>query len=84
MSADGHGLPDNAIRSAHDMMHHVEQEEHEHDAAAKRGLPDEAVEAEFDLMHRVEEEEDKLEKPHDEPEGVGSKIKKTIEKIIPG
>ncbi|KAI1330937.1 hypothetical protein F5Y16DRAFT_361632 [Xylariaceae sp. FL0255] len=80
MSADGHGLPDNAVRSAHDMIHHAEQEEHEHEAAAKRGITDEAAEAEYDLIHRAEEDQAKDEKNH---EGPGSKIKKTIEKLIP-
>ncbi|CAJ2513947.1 Uu.00g020660.m01.CDS01 [Anthostomella pinea] len=54
MSADGHGLPDDSVRSAHDMIHHAEQEEHEHEAAAKRGLPDWAAEAEYDMMHGAE------------------------------
>ncbi|KAI0150372.1 hypothetical protein GGR57DRAFT_194123 [Xylariaceae sp. FL1272] len=87
MSADGHGLPDNAIRSAHDMMHHVEQEEHEHEAAARRGLPDEAAEAEYDLMHRAEEEQARVEKPHSAGHttgsSTGSKFKKTMDKLIP-
>lgn len=61
MSADGHGLPDNAIRGAHDMIHHAEQEEHEHEAATKRGLTDQAVEAEYDFMHHAEDELAKLE-----------------------
>jgi hypothetical protein len=51
-----HGLPDEAIKEAHDMIHHAEQEEHEHEAAAKRGLPDSAAEAEYDLIHHAEEE----------------------------
>ncbi|KAI1430266.1 hypothetical protein F5Y12DRAFT_13875 [Xylaria sp. FL1777] len=56
MSADGHGLPDNAVLGAHDMIHHAEQEEHEHEAAAKRGLTDNAVEAEHDFMQHAEDE----------------------------
>lgn len=64
MSADGHGLPDNAIQSAHDMIHHAEQEEHEHEAASKRGLTDKAVEAEYDFMHHAEDELEKLEVRH--------------------
>ncbi|TGJ84722.1 hypothetical protein E0Z10_g4033 [Xylaria hypoxylon] len=56
MSADGHGLPDNAIRGAHDMIHHAEQEEHEHEAASKRGLTDKAVEAEHDFMQHAEDD----------------------------
>lgn len=64
MSADGHGLPDNAIRGAHDMIHHAEQEEHEHEAAAKRGLTDNAVEAEHDFMQHAEDELDQLEVCH--------------------
>ncbi|KAI1775422.1 hypothetical protein F4818DRAFT_416546 [Hypoxylon cercidicola] len=61
MSADGHGLPDNAIVGAHDMIHHAEQEEHEHEAAMKRGLPDSAAEAEYDLIHGAEERAEKQE-----------------------
>jgi hypothetical protein len=56
MSSAGHGLPDEAIVEAHDMIHHAEQEEHEHEAAQKRGLPDSAAEAEYDLIHHAEEE----------------------------
>ncbi|KAI1434638.1 hypothetical protein GGR50DRAFT_694854 [Xylaria sp. CBS 124048] len=56
MSADGHGLPDNAILGAHDMIHHAEQEEHEHEAAARRGLTDDAAEAEHDLIQHAEDE----------------------------
>ncbi|KAI0392990.1 hypothetical protein F5Y17DRAFT_459330 [Xylariaceae sp. FL0594] len=52
----GHGLDDEAIHEAHDMIHHAEQEEHEHEAAAKRGLSDSAAEAEYDLIHHAEEE----------------------------
>lgn len=55
MSADGHGLPDNAVMGAHDMIHHAEQEEHEHEAAMKRGITDEAAEAEYQLIHGAEE-----------------------------
>ncbi|KAI1497487.1 hypothetical protein F5X99DRAFT_396830 [Biscogniauxia marginata] len=61
MSADGHGLPDPAIRGAYDMIHHAEQEEHEHTAAMKRGLPDSAAEAEYDLLHGIEERQERLE-----------------------
>ncbi|KAI0593646.1 hypothetical protein F4775DRAFT_597060 [Biscogniauxia sp. FL1348] len=78
MSADGHGLPDPAIIGAHDMIHHAEQEEHEHEAAMKRGLPDSAAEAEYDLIHGAEERQEKFERKH------GSKVKKTLEKLIPG
>lgn len=55
------GLPDSAIRDAHDMIHHAEQEEHEHEAAAKRGLPDKAVEAEHEFMQHAEDELDEFE-----------------------
>ncbi|KAI0436621.1 hypothetical protein F4803DRAFT_214634 [Xylaria telfairii] len=79
MSADGHGLPDNAIRGAHDMIHHAEQEEHEHEAASKRGLTDKAVEAEYDFMHHAEDELEKLERKKR-----GSGLKQKIEKLIPG
>ncbi|KAI8956131.1 hypothetical protein F4801DRAFT_525550 [Xylaria longipes] len=79
MSADGHGLPDNAIRGAHDMIHHAEQEEHEHEAAQKRGLTDQAVEAESDFMHHQEDELDKLERKKG-----GSGLKKKLEKMLPG
>jgi hypothetical protein len=61
MSADGHGIPDIAAVEAHDMIHRAEQEEHEHEAAAKRGLPDSAAEAEYDLIHHAEEELEQLE-----------------------
>lgn len=56
MSADGHGLPDNAVMGVHDFIHHAEQEEHEHEAASKRGLPDSAVEAEHEFMQHAEED----------------------------
>ncbi|XDG09027.1 hypothetical protein ABKA04_008642 [Annulohypoxylon sp. FPYF3050] len=55
MSADGHGLPDAAVMEAHDMMHHAEQEEHEHEAAMKRGITDDMAQAEYDLIHGAEE-----------------------------
>lgn len=55
------GLPDSAIRDAHDMIHHAEQEEHEHEAAEKRGLPDKAVEAEHEFMQHAEDELDEFE-----------------------
>ncbi|KAI1109706.1 hypothetical protein F5Y14DRAFT_431440 [Nemania sp. NC0429] len=55
------GLPDSAIKDAHDMIHHAEQEEHEHEAAAKRGLPDKAVEAEHEFMQHAEDELDEFE-----------------------
>ncbi|KAI0860754.1 hypothetical protein F4680DRAFT_282032 [Xylaria scruposa] len=79
MSADGHGLPDNAIRGAHDMIHHAEQEEHEHEAAQKRGLTDQAVEAEHEFMEHQEDELAKLEKGKK-----GSGLKKKLEKMLPG
>ncbi|KAI1170657.1 hypothetical protein F4777DRAFT_104783 [Nemania sp. FL0916] len=78
MSADGHGLPDNAIRGAHDMIHHAEQEEHEHEAAMKRGLPDKAVEAEHDFMQHQEDELAALEKKK------SGGLKKKLEKMLPG
>ncbi|KAI5919813.1 hypothetical protein F4810DRAFT_685764 [Camillea tinctor] len=78
MSVDGHGLPDPAIKGAHDMIHHAEQEEHEHEAAMKRGLPDSAAEAEYDLIHGAEERQEQYEKKHE------SKVKKALEKLIPG
>ncbi|KAJ3561461.1 hypothetical protein NPX13_g8939 [Xylaria arbuscula] len=56
MSADGHGLPDNAVIGVHDIIHHAEQEEHEHEAAAKRGLPDSAIEAEHEFMQHAEDD----------------------------
>ncbi|KAI0871561.1 hypothetical protein GGS24DRAFT_470914 [Hypoxylon argillaceum] len=80
MSADGHGLPDNAIRGAHDMIHHAEQEEHEHEAATKRGLTDQAVEAEYDFMHHAEDELAKLEAQKNK----GGGLKKKMEKMLPG
>ncbi|KAI1755258.1 hypothetical protein F4782DRAFT_527975 [Xylaria castorea] len=79
MSADGHGLPDNAIRGAHDMIHHAEQEEHEHEAASKRGLTDKAVEAEHEFMDHAEDELAKAEKSKK-----GSGLKKKLEKMLPG
>ncbi|KAJ8107414.1 hypothetical protein ONZ43_g6740 [Nemania bipapillata] len=79
MSADGHGLPDNAIRGAHDMIHHAEQEEHEHEAAARRGLTDQAVEAEYDFMHHAEDELAKLEAQKSK-----GGLKKKMEKMLPG
>ncbi|KAI1817471.1 hypothetical protein GGS20DRAFT_10326 [Poronia punctata] len=76
-----HGLPDEAIVEAHDMIHHAEQEEHEHEAAEKRGLTDQAAEAEYDLIHHAEEE---LEHQQQKSSGPGSRVKKTVEKLIPG
>ncbi|KAI0206377.1 hypothetical protein F4808DRAFT_407060 [Astrocystis sublimbata] len=78
MSADGHGLPDNAIRGAHDMIHHAEQEEHERQAAARGGLTDKAVEAEHDFMQHAEDELDKLEHKR------GGGLKKKLGKMLPG
>jgi ribosomal protein S15P/S13E len=49
-----HGITDEAAREAHDMIHHAEQEQHEHDAAARRGLTDAAVDAEREMMDYVE------------------------------
>lgn len=43
------------------MIHHAEQEEHEHEAAMKRGLPDSAAEAEYDLIHGAEQRAEKAE-----------------------
>jgi hypothetical protein len=54
MSSDGHGIPDSAAKGAHDLMHHAEQEQHEHEAAAKRGLTDEAVEKEHEFLEGIE------------------------------
>ncbi|KAI0011244.1 hypothetical protein F4779DRAFT_573949 [Xylariaceae sp. FL0662B] len=79
MSADGHGLPDNAIKGAHDMIHHAEQEEHEHEAALKRGLSYEAAEAEYDLIHGAEEQ-----LPKEEESSKKGKVLKKLEKFIPG
>ncbi|KAI1395548.1 hypothetical protein F4819DRAFT_492380 [Hypoxylon fuscum] len=80
MSSDGHGLPDTSIIEAHDMIHHAEQEEHEHEAAMKRGLPDSAAEAEYDLIHGAEQRAEKAEKRRSS----FSKVKKTLERFIPG
>ncbi|KAI1335815.1 hypothetical protein F5Y15DRAFT_427573 [Xylariaceae sp. FL0016] len=79
MSSEAHGLTDSSVRNAHDIIHHAEQEEHEHEAAEKRGLPDSAAEAEYDLIHGAEEEQAKLEKTQS-----GGKVKRTIEKLMPG
>ncbi|GAW25517.1 hypothetical protein SAMD00023353_0800820 [Rosellinia necatrix] len=78
MLADGHGLPDNAIRGAHDMIHHAEQEEHEHEAASKRGLTDKAAEAEHDFMQHAEDELHQHEKKKE------GGFKKTMKKMMPG
>jgi FKBP-type peptidyl-prolyl cis-trans isomerase len=48
------GISDEAVREAHDVIHHAEQEQHEHDAAAKRGLTDQAVDAEREMMNTIE------------------------------
>ncbi|KAI0408994.1 hypothetical protein F4802DRAFT_308549 [Xylaria palmicola] len=77
MSSDGHGLPDEAIKGAHDMIHHAEQEEHEHEAAEKRGLTDKAAEAEYDFMHHAEDELAQLEKKR-------GGLKQKMEKMMPG
>ncbi|KAI1081700.1 hypothetical protein F5B20DRAFT_534992 [Whalleya microplaca] len=79
MSASSHGLPDSAIRDAHDMIHHAEQEEHEHEAASRRGLTDEAAEAEYDLIHGAEE---RLAKKHTHAHR--GKMLRTLEKMMPG
>ncbi|KAI0016871.1 hypothetical protein F4780DRAFT_633983 [Xylariomycetidae sp. FL0641] len=76
MSAEGHGLPDASVKEAHDFIHHAEQEEHEHEAAERRGLPDSAAEAEHEFMDSVEGSMGK--------KSSGSKVKRTIEKLIPG
>lgn len=55
MPADEHGLTDNAVMEAHDMIHHAEQEEHEYEAAMKRGITDEAAEAEYTFIHGAEQ-----------------------------
>ncbi|KAI1453386.1 hypothetical protein F4805DRAFT_461805 [Annulohypoxylon moriforme] len=81
MSADGHGLPDEAVVEAHDMMHHAEQEEHEHEAAMKRGITDDMAEAEYDLIHGAEERAARDERRR---RGSMTKVKRTIEKLIPG
>ncbi|KAI1660719.1 hypothetical protein F4813DRAFT_262044 [Daldinia decipiens] len=80
MSADGHGLTDDAIMGAHDMIHHAEQEEHEHEAAMKRGITDEAAEAEYQLIHGAEERAARAERRRNSL----TKVKRTFEKIIPG
>ncbi|KAI0128167.1 hypothetical protein F4776DRAFT_629472 [Hypoxylon sp. NC0597] len=81
MPAAGHGLPDEAIVEAHDMIHHAEQEEHEYEAALKRGITDEMAEAEYDLIHGAE-----LRAAREERKRRGSfgKVRRTLEKFIPG
>ncbi|KAL7627313.1 hypothetical protein AAE478_001505 [Parahypoxylon ruwenzoriense] len=81
MPESTHGLPDEAIVEAHDFIHHAEMEEHEHEAAMKRGISDEAAEAEYDLMHGAEERAAQTEKKRS---GSISKVKRSLEKLIPG
>ncbi|KAI8960806.1 hypothetical protein F5Y11DRAFT_250858 [Daldinia sp. FL1419] len=81
MSADKHGLTDDAIIGAHDMIHHAEQEEHEHEAAMKRGITDEAAEAEYELIHGAEERAARTEQRR---RNSFTKVKRTFEKLIPG
>ncbi|KAI1386067.1 uncharacterized protein F4822DRAFT_430942 [Hypoxylon trugodes] len=81
MADENHGLSDNAIMGAHDMIHHAEQEEHEYEAAMKRGISDEAAEAEYDLMHGAEERAARDERRR---RGSFNKVKRTLEKLIPG
>ncbi|KAI2628335.1 hypothetical protein GGS21DRAFT_238251 [Xylaria nigripes] len=73
------GLPDSAVLNAHYMIHHAEQEEHEHEAAAKRGLTDNAAEAEHDFMQHAEDELEEYERNKK-----ASKVKKVVDKITPG
>lgn len=54
MSTDGHGIPDNAAKGAHELLHQAEQEQHEHDASSQRGPTDEAVRSEHDSGGGVE------------------------------
>ncbi|KAI1475545.1 hypothetical protein K445DRAFT_320326 [Daldinia sp. EC12] len=80
MPFEGHGLTDDAIIGAHDMIHHAEQEEHEYEAAMKRGITDEAAEAEYELIHGAEERAARAERRRNS----FSKVKRTFEKFIPG
>lgn len=48
------GLSDAAATHAHDMIHHAEAEQHEHEADRKRGLPDSAVDAEREGLDQFE------------------------------
>ncbi|KAI1470516.1 uncharacterized protein F4812DRAFT_417923 [Daldinia caldariorum] len=80
MPSEGRGLTDDAVRGAHDMIHHAEQEEHEYEAATKRGITDEAAEAEYELIHGAEERAARAERRR----GSFGKMKRTLEKFIPG
>ncbi|KAI2607180.1 uncharacterized protein GGS25DRAFT_321545 [Hypoxylon fragiforme] len=81
MPADEHGLTDNAVMEAHDMIHHAEQEEHEYEAAMKRGITDEAAEAEYTFIHGAEQRAAREEQRRRHSI---SKVKKTLERFIPG
>ncbi|KAF2123003.1 hypothetical protein BDV96DRAFT_639554 [Lophiotrema nucula] len=75
------GLDDEAVKEAHDFIHHADSIQHEHDAEAKKsGLPDSAVEAEHEFEDMVEGsgEAQKKSKP------LGEKVKETLEKLVPG
>ncbi|KAK8113771.1 uncharacterized protein PG998_001737 [Apiospora kogelbergensis] len=81
-SSESHGLPDPAIKAAHDGMHHVEQEQHEREAAMRRGLPDEAIDADREFMQGVERRAS--ETSQTSATKSGSKIKRAIDKLMPG
>ncbi|KAI5861962.1 hypothetical protein GGS23DRAFT_120787 [Durotheca rogersii] len=81
MPMEEQGLTDRAVMNAHDMIHHAEMEEHEHEAALRRGISDEAAEAEYDLIHGAEMRAEQAEKRRS---GSFSKLKKTIEKMMAG
>jgi hypothetical protein len=71
------GLTDEAALGVHDVIHHAEAEQHEHDAALKRGLPDDAIDAEREGLQMFE-------KQNMQKTGPVAKAKEVLHKIIPG
>lgn len=55
MSADGHGIPDNAAQAAHQIIGHADQAQHQDELERKRsGLNDQALDNERTFMKGAE------------------------------
>ncbi|KAM0814340.1 hypothetical protein AB5N19_00130 [Seiridium cardinale] len=80
MSSDGHGIPDNAAMAAHQVIGHADQTQHQDELERKRsGLNDQAVNNERTFIQGAERRAS-----HGDGSSVGSKIKQTINKLVPG
>ncbi|KAK6206438.1 hypothetical protein LQW54_007731 [Pestalotiopsis sp. IQ-011] len=78
MSADGHGIPDNAAQAAHQIIGHADQAQHQDELERKRsGLNDQALDNERTFMKGAERRAS-----HGDVSGVGDKIKKTMNKLV--